>query len=113
MRKLNTTDLFEAMRLIKKSNLREELRPIIMQAAKSELSVEEVGIDGILQVVEVLSEKKCESAMYDFLSRPFEITSKEVSELSLDELLEKLLELKEVSNLKNFMTALQGLITKK
>lgn len=113
MRKLNTTDLFEAMRLIKKANLREELRPVIMRAAQSQLSVEEVGIDGLLGVIEILSEKKAEQGMYDFLARPFEVTPKEVSEWGLDELIENLTKLKEENNLKNFMNALQGLITKR
>lgn len=113
MRKLKTTDVFEALRLIRKANIREELIPIVKQAAGSGLAVEEVGIDGLLGVIEVLAEKKAERAMYDFLAGPFEISADQVADLSLDELVEKLSELAKENDLKNFISALQGLITRK
>jgi len=113
MRKLKTTDLFEAMRLIKKANLREELRPIIIQAANSNLAIEEVGIDGMLGVIEILSGKKAEQGLYDFLAGPFEMEPAEVSDLPINDLLDNLTTLSQENNLTNFMSALQGLITKK
>lgn len=113
MRKLQTKDIFQAIRLIVKSNLKEELRPVLAKASDSEMSVRDIGVDGILTVMEVLVEKKCENAFYEFLAGPFESTPEEVEELGLCELAEQLERLAEENDLRGFFTQLGGLITKK
>ena len=112
MRKLQTSDVFAALRAIKKANLKEELKPIIKQAASGEMNLEDVGITGILSILEIASEKKAEGAVYEFLAGPFEKTAKEIETLDLEELLDGLAELGRENNLRRFFTALAGMMSK-
>lgn len=113
MRKLQTKDVFSALRLIKRANLKEELKPVIALAAKGEMKVEDIGIEGMLTVIEIFSAAKSEHAIYEFLAEPFEMTPEEVEGMDLCTLAESLERLAKENNLKNFFTILQGLITKK
>lgn len=113
MRKLQTSDIFNTLRLIKKVDLKEELKPVIKMAADKELKIEDVGITGILSVIEILTEKKAEQGMYEILAGPFEMTAKEVEKLELDELVINIETLAKENNLKRFFSLLAGLISKK
>lgn len=113
MRKLQTKDVFNAMRLIKKANVREEIKPIIKLAAEGSLGVVDIGIEGILTVFEIFSEKKAEDAIYEFLCEPLEIGKEELESLELMELAEKLEEFAKENDIKAFFTILSGMITSK
>ena len=112
MRKIQTKDIFAAMRIVKKSGMKQQLIPLIEKAAGAE-DVAQIGIEGFLTVMEVLSENNAERAMYEVLAGPFELTAGEVETLELDELASMLAELGEQNNLRNFFKALWGLITSK
>lgn len=112
MRKLNTSDVFAMARVVRASGMREELRGLIKRAAESGAKVEDVGIDGFLTILEALAEKKAESAIYEVLSGPFEVTVQEVSVMQLDELTEKLTQLAEGNDLKRFFKWLSGILGK-
>ena len=111
MRKIMTKDVFSAMRIIKKSGMKQQLIPLVKKAA--EVGIEEIGIEGILTVMEVLSENNAERAMCEVLAGPFEMDIDEVESLELDKLTEMLTELGEQNNLRNFFKALSGMITSK
>lgn len=113
MRKLKSTDIFKALRLVQASELKEELKPLIKKFAAGESEIEDIGFEGILTIISVFSEPKSEKSFYEFLSGPFEMTPEEVANLDIDELINKLEKLKEENNLKAFFTYLQGLITTK
>ena len=113
MRKLQTADVFNAMRMIKKANLKEEIKPYLMMAASGEVNVEEVGIEGVLGLIETMSEQKIESAIYEVLAGPFEMTADEVAKMDLDKMIECLETLGKENNLKVFFKSLSGLIGKK
>lgn len=113
MRKLRTIDVFSAMRILQKANLKEELKPFIKKVAEGKSTLEDVGIEGILTVIEILSEKKAESAIYEFLANPFEMTPKEVENLELSELSSNLCEMAKENDIKAFFTSLSSLITLK
>ena len=113
MRKLQTSDVFNAMRLIKKANLKEEIKPILKQAASGEMNIEDIGIEGMLSFIEILAEKKAEQGIYDILAGPFEMEAKEVEKMELDALAEKLELLGKENDLKRFFTLLAGLLGKK
>lgn len=109
MRKLQTSDVFAAMRVLKKSNIREELKGFIKKINESGIaSVEDVGIDGILYTLEIFSENKCETALYEVLSGPFEVTAEDVGKMELEQLIENLQTLSKENNLKSFFTLLAG-----
>ena len=111
MRKIATKDIFAAMRVIKKSGMKQELIPLVHKAA--EVGIENIGIEGILTVIEVLSENNAEKALYDVLAGPFEMTTEEVESLELEKFTAMLVELGEQNDLRNFFKALAGLITSK
>ena len=71
MRKLNTSDVFAFARIVKASGMREELKKILKDvAASEEKDLEDVGMDTILAILEALSEKQSEAAIYnDFHDR--------------------------------------------
>lgn len=114
MRKLKTPDVFSAVRIITKSGLRERLIPLLKRISESgDLDVANVGIDGILTVLEVVSEESCEKAVYKWLAGPFEMEPDDVAGLELTEMAEKLTQLKEENDLQYFFTVLYKLISKK
>jgi len=113
MRKLQTQDVFAAMRAISKADLKEEIKPLLKKASAGEVNVEDVGIEGILGLIEIFSQNKSEKAIYEVLAGPFETTAKEVEQMDLLILVENLEMLTKENDLKRFFTLLAGLITKK
>lgn len=111
MRKIATKDVFAAMRIIKKSGMKQELIPLIGKTA--EVGLENVGIEGILTVIEVLSENNSEKAFYEVIAGPFEMSAEEVESMELGQLTAMLQKLGEENDLRNFFKALAGLITSK
>ncbi|MBR6351222.1 MAG: hypothetical protein IKR93_02740 [Firmicutes bacterium] len=113
MRKLRTTDVFVAARLVTGSGLREDLAPLIKKIADEGYDdIANVGLNGILTALETFSSKKCEQMFYEFLAGPFEMAPEEVAELDIDVMYENLSRLVEENNLRNFMNALSKLISK-
>lgn len=112
MRKLNTSDVFSMARIVRASGVRNELRPLIKAAAESDRPVEDVGIDGFLCILEALAERKAESAIYEVLSGPLEMTADEVAKLPLDQLVEQLKALVAENNLKYFFDCVSRILGK-
>lgn len=113
MRKLVTKDVFAALRLVQKSGLKEQLVPVIEKLAENPESIERSGIIGVLTIVEVFTDNKCENLIYEWLASPFETTPKKVGEMELEEFMDKLTELVEGNDLHNFFTSLLRLISAK
>ena len=109
MRNLNTADLFKAVRVIKTSGLREELKPLLDKAADGKADVKNVGIDAIMTVVGTLAENGVERAMYEWLSGPFEMDPEEVAQLDVIDLCDKIEWLWKDGNLQSFFVRLSGL----
>ena len=59
MRNLLTADLFKAVRVIKASGLKEEVKPLLKKAAESEADVQNVGIEAIMALIGALAELEC------------------------------------------------------
>lgn len=112
MRKLQTSDMFSAMRLIKKANLKEEIKPILKRASQKGISIQDVGIEAILDFMGIMSEKNTEQAIYEVLAGPFEMKAKEVEAMPPTQLVENLKELAKENDLKAFFQALFGLMSK-
>lgn len=113
MRKIVTTDVFSALRLVQKSGLKDKLVPVIENLAKNPESVERSGIIGFLTIIEVFAENSCEQMIYEWLAGPFECKAKEIANMELDELAKRLEQLAEANNIRSFFTSLSRLITKK
>lgn len=113
MRKLQTQDVFAAMRAISKANLKEEIKPLIKKASAGEANVEDVGIEGILNLIEIFSKHNSEQAIYLVLAGPFEVTANEVATMDFLTLAENLETLGRENDLKRFFTLVANMITKK
>ena len=112
MRKLITSDVFNALRIIKKSNLKDELKPYLRLAAEGTLNVEDVGIETILGLMEIMSEQRSEGAIYEFLAGPFEMDPEDIAGLDLNSLVSLLGQLAKENDLKVFTKAASGLISR-
>lgn len=110
MRKLNTQDIFIALRLVKELNLKTELKNLVESVRSASGDVEEAGVLGILQVLEFVSEKQCERAFYEFLSGPLELNPDDIAEMDLQTLVDNLSKLAEENDLKRFFTSFLGMM---
>ena len=101
MRTLRTADLFSFARVIKASGIREELTGYLQTITKND-DRERVGMNTILMIIEALSEKKAERAIYEALASIFEMEPAEVETMSPSELFSNLKKLGEENDLSNF-----------
>lgn len=113
MRKLNTSDIFAALRVIRAANLREELKPLLKRAAEGSASLEDVGIDGIISAMEMMAEKKAERAVYEVLAGPLEISADEVAALDILDFAQRVEQIAKENDLKAFFGYVSGILGKK
>lgn len=113
MRKINTQDVFEGMRLIQKSGLKDKLVPVIKDIAETGKSQMDAGIIGVLSAIETFSESKCEHMIYEWLAGPCEMEPREIAEMDLGTLADMLEELGKENDVRRFFSVLSGLLTKK
>ncbi len=102
MRKLNTSDVFAFTRLVKEIGLKEEIKNITAKATE-EKDVKELGLDIIFTLIEKFSEVNSENALYEFLSRPLEISKEEVGTMDLFDLVDKVMQIADVEKWKTFL----------
>lgn len=102
MRKLITADVFALSRAIKKIGLKEELKKI-SSIDTTGMTEQEVGYEIIFTALEKCSEKNAEKEIYEFLSKPFECTAKDVEKMELTKLVESFLEIADIEVWKNFL----------
>lgn len=102
MRKLNTSDVFAFTRLVKEIGLKEEIKNITAKVAE-ETDVKALGIDIIFTLIEKFSEVNSENALYEFLSRPLEISKEEVGTMDLFDLVDKVMQMADVEKWKTFL----------
>ncbi|MBR0523101.1 MAG: hypothetical protein IJJ75_07905 [Firmicutes bacterium] len=111
MRKIQTSDVFHAIRLIEKSGLKEELVPLIKDIAVKGTDALDSGILGILTAL--FSIARMEQPIYEWLAPIVGQRPEEISELALDELVQLLEELTDQNDLRAFFKAVSGLAAKK
>ncbi len=124
VRKLNTADLFEFMRMVKRTGVKDEIKKLAKNMPKKEKppkltevgdevaetpevvqekpSQAEVGIDLAFSVMEIFSNKKAEDEIYKFIARPFQCTPEEVAENDLMDTIENLKEVADAQKWASF-----------
>lgn len=113
MRKLKTADIFSFARIIKASGIREELVTYLQKiAAQDDVNTERVGVNTILMIIEAMSDKKAEKAIYEALAPVFEMTAAEVEDMPPAALIASLKQLSEENDLVNFMGSVSGILGK-
>lgn len=111
MRALRTADLFSFARVIKASGIRGELVEYLQKLTK-DADREKVGLTTILMIIEALSDKKAESAIYEALGPVFEIPVEEVEAMPPAELMAALKAMVEANDLGNFLDSVFGILGK-
>ena len=109
MRTLKTSDLFSFARVIKASGIREELAGYL-RTINSESDKERVGLTTILMIIEALSDKKAEKAVYEALAPVFEVD--DIESMPPAELFAKLKQMSEENDLTNFFDSVFGTLGK-
>lgn len=101
MRKLETSDVFAACRLVKKLGLKEKFKTIAEEANNSQ-DVFDKGYDLIWDLFDTATEQKSEAEIYAFLAGPLEMTPEEVAHLHLDQLMDSLQQMAAENDLSRF-----------
>ena len=104
MRKLQTTDVFEAARVILKIGVREEVQAVALRAAESkDKRVQlDMGFDLFFGIISKAAAKGAEMEIYKFLAPIFECNAEEVGKMDPFELWEKLMEVASIEKWKSF-----------
>lgn len=101
MRKLKTSDIPVLSRCLKKLGIKEQFKELALKSNNA-ADLWANGFDFIWNLFDVATEKSGESAIYEFLSGPFEMTPKQVADLDLDVLIEHMQRLVKENNLGTF-----------
>lgn len=113
MRKLKTSDVFSALRVIEKVGLKDELAKMSETAKDGtvKFNAKKVGIEFVVNLLSNCGDKESESAIYEFLAGPMEMTADELKEKDLAEFMESLKECFELNKevLKPFFKSLATL----
>jgi len=113
MRSLKTSDLFSFARVIKASGVREELTDYIQRLSKQDnTDVSKIGFNTMLMIMEALSDKKAEKAIYEALAPVFEMTVDQIQDLPPKDLFDLLKQMAEENDLANFMGSVFGTLGK-
>ncbi len=118
MRKLKSTDIFAALRVVKEVGIQEEMRKFaknIQTNGMSESSQRELGIELIAGILGNAGSEKAEDAIYKFLSAPMEIPVAELKDMDALAFMEKVKEFVfsiEIEAWKSFFTSLVGMTSR-
>ena len=112
MRKLQTQDIFKALRVVNGANLKEGLKEIVKKSGDGKIDVKDVGMDIIFEIFEKAADTKIEEMLYDFLAGPLEMSAKEVKEMEITALICNLKECTDSEGWKNFFKSVSALIMK-
>ena len=111
MRKILTSDVFAAVRIIEKSGVKEDLVPLIKDIAAKGTSALDSGILGILTML--FSVAKMETAIYEWLAPIVDMTSEEIRELPPMDFVGLIETLAAENDLKGFFKYVSDLLARK
>lgn len=116
MRKLQTHDIFMALKVINAAQIKDEVKRIAMLTQNGkQLKVKEVGVEFILGCLEKISGTEAEQSIYELLSGPMQIEAEEIKTMDPFDLVDKIEELGEFigkDKIKNFFKRVADLMTK-
>ena len=113
MRKLKTSDVFAALRVVNSANLRDELKIIVEEANENKnVNIADLGVDFMLSIMEKAAGEKTEKDIYRFLSGILECAPEEAENMALLELVKNLNECIDIEEWKVFFKYVSGLTTK-
>lgn len=115
IRKLQTSDLFSAIRLLKKIGVREEIKDVAMRAEESKTKKVkmDMGFDLLFGILEKAAEEKAETEVYMFIADLFGCTWEEVRKMNPLQLFKYLGEVADFEEWKSFFKHVAALMKKK
>lgn len=115
MRNLETQDIFNAIRLLNKIGVREEIKEVARQAEeeKTKKTRFDLGFDLIFGIIEKATEKNGEEEIYKFIANIFECEPEEVRKMKPIELVKNLEKVADFEEWKDFFGYVKGLMKKK
>lgn len=96
MRRLTTSDVFKAFRVVAKAGLKEEFQKVSEYVSNGNTDANDIGMVLIFGIIEKLAGTEEEKLIYEFLSGPLEIKASEIGKMDALELINNLKEWKEV-----------------
>lgn len=120
MRKLQTHDVFMALKLIRAAGVKDEVRAMVQMVETKEkngqkFNIRDAGMEFIFGLLEKFAGTESENAFYELLSGPLEIDVEEIKTMDPLDLVEKIQGLQEVidgERFKNFFKSVAGLVEK-
>ena len=112
MRKINTSDVFKFSRIIKKSNVKENIAKAIDEInAKSKSKItEKAGIKVMIALFESCGEPGVESLIYDLIGGIAEINPDTIAEQPFEDTFEILKQISRENNMMNFFKQASQLV---
>lgn len=105
MRKLNTGDVFAALRVVKKLDIQGKLKDIALEAEKNEkIDISKVGADVMEVILDRMCDEAAEKEIYRLLARPLEVAPDEVESMDLLEMLSKLKDIADIKGWQAFLS---------
>ena len=112
MRKINTSDVFKFLRIIKKSNVKENIAKAIDEIdAKNKAKItEKAGIKVMIALFESCGEPGVESLIYDLIGGIAEINPDTIAEQPFEDTFEILKQISRENNMMNFFKQASQLV---
>lgn len=99
MRRSNTNDLFNIVRLVNDLGLKDDF----FKAQQGKDDLEKIGFDFIFDILSKASTKEMQNRIYEVLAEPFEMPVEEVGKLEIDVLIKNFMECFNLATLKTFI----------
>ena len=90
VRKMNTSDLFDFLRLVKKIGIKDDLKGVVSKFTGDKATQAEIGVDAAFAIMEIFADKKAEEEIYNFLSKPFQCAPEDVKNNDLTDTIQKI-----------------------
>lgn len=114
MKKIQTSDLFNALRIVKESGIKDDIAKLIRQYSDGqEHDVKSVGINGVLSIVDAMASAGAEREIYKFLAALAETEPDAIKDMEIGDFVTLLEEIGKENDIPAFFTRLSGLITLK
>ena len=112
MRKINTRDVCKLARIMKKSNVEDNIAKAVeeMESAKGKKISEKAGIKIMLVLFESVGDPEVEEMIYDLFGGIAEIDPQTIADMPFEETIEMFKQINEQNNLRAFFKAAGRLV---
>lgn len=102
MRKVNTSDVFKMARILKKTNITDEIKKSYLNGKAKGANVEEIGLDLFFSMVGACAKEGVETELYELLGGIAETEPEKIAEQPIETTMKQLKKIAEENNLIHF-----------